>query len=353
MTPAPLGGQALGARRAGVATAMLVLFVVALGVFLLPFAFPTPPPIVTRFQATILFSPNDDGRRDSARVNIRLHDPSRVTVEILKDGKPVVALLDDIAEQRGFLSTKWDGADALGRRLADGTYAIKLAAEGSGGRKFRTTRKIVIDTVAPRPATMTVASATLSDAGAGECRLAFSSRDPGSLVLEARRPNGTEPVRRLGARPIRAGDPVRWNWNGQDATGKAVAPGLYVISATVSDPARNRTTRDRTCWVGYLAGAPTIARPVPRDRVGVTLRGTDGTALPGATRISLVLRRRTGIPGQTAGDPLGREVGRGVRGGAASARITLPPGVNPRSLWLVASTIDGRSSALIDLGGGG
>ena len=349
MTSAPPGDRA---RRAVVATAMLALFVVALAVFLLPFAFPTPPPIVTRFQATALFSPNDDGRRDGARINVRLHDPSRVTIEILKDGEQVVALLDDIPKLRGFFSTQWDGTDAMGRRVPDGTYAIKLRAR-SGDKRFNTTRNIVVDTAAPRPAEMTVVSATLADAGPGECRLTFTSRDPASLVLEARRPNGTDPVRRLGARPIRPGEPTRWTWNGRDANGEALAPGLYVISAILSDPARNRTTRERTCWVGYLAGTPSIARPAPRDRVGVTLRGTDGTALPGSTPVSLVLRRRTGTPGLTGSDPLGRQVGRGVRGRAGSVRITLPPGVNPQALWLVASTLDGRSSALIDLRGGG
>lgn len=351
MSDAPPGGRDR-ARRAIVATTMLALFVVALGVFLLPFAFPTPPPIVTRFQATALFSPNGDGRRDGARINIRLHNPSQVTIEILKDGTPVATLLDDIAQQRGFFSTQWDGTDSMGRRVPDGTYAIKLRAR-SGDKKFNTTRNITIDTVAPRPAEMTVVSATLAAAGPGECRLTFSSRDPGSLVLEARRPDGTEPVRRLGARPIRPSEPVRWAWNGRDANDAALAPGLYVVSAILSDAARNRSTRERTCWVGFAAGRPSIARPGPRDKVSVSLRATDGTAVAGSTPISLTLRRRTGTPGLTGGDPLGREVGRAVRGRAASARITLPPGINPQALWLVASTLDGRSSALIDLGGGG
>ncbi len=351
MSDAPPGGRDR-ARRAIVATTMLALFVVALTVFLLPFAFPTPPPIVTRFQATALFSPNGDGRRDGARINIRLHEPSRVTIEIVKDGAPVVTLLDDIAQQRGFFSTQWDGTDAMGRRVEDGTYAIKLRAR-SGDKQFNKPRNITIDTAAPRPAEMTVVSATLAGAGAGECRLTFTSRDPASLVLEARRPDGTEPVRRLGARPVRPGDPVKWAWNGRDANGQALAPGLYVVSAILSDAARNRATRDRTCWVGYMAGRPGIARPAPRDRVSVSLRSTDGAALPASTPVSLTLRRRTGTPGVTSGDPLGREVGKAARGRAGSVRITMPPGINPQALWLVASTLDGRSSALIDLGGGG
>lgn len=338
-------------RRAAVATTMLALFVVALGVFLLPFAFPTPPPIVTRFQATALFSPNDDGRRDAARINIRLHEPSRVTIEIVRDGTPVIVLLDDIAKGKGFFSQKWDGVDALGRTLPDGTYAIKLGARGPGDKQFNKPRKIVIDTTPPRPAQMTVASATLSTAGPGECRLSFESRDPGSLVLEARRLDGTDPVRRLGARPVRAGEPVRWAWDGRDSTGQDAAPGPYVISAAVSDPARNRTTRERTCWVGNLAGTPSIGRPRPRDRVGVSLRTSAGAPLPPETPISLSLRRRTGTPGVTSGDPLGGQIGKAVRGRAGTVRIVLPARVNPAALWLVANTLDGRSSALIDLGG--
>jgi hypothetical protein len=56
--------------------AMAALFVLALGTFVLPFAFPTPPPIVSRFQATRLFSPDGNGHRDQARINIRLHEAS-------------------------------------------------------------------------------------------------------------------------------------------------------------------------------------------------------------------------------------------------------------------------------------
>jgi hypothetical protein len=146
---------------------MLALFVIALGIFLLPFAFPTPPPIVTRFQATQLFSPNGDGRRDVARVNVRLHEPSRVTIEIQKDGESLVTLVDDEQWPRGFESTQWFGRDRLGRLLPDGTYAIKLAAR-AGEKQFNKPRNIVIDTTAPRIASLAVESATLADAGRGE-----------------------------------------------------------------------------------------------------------------------------------------------------------------------------------------
>ena len=350
MTDAPTGGGDR-VRRGVVATAMLALFVVALGVFLLPFAFPTPPPIVTRFQATVLFSPNDDGRRDSARVNIRLHEPSRVTIEVLKDGEPVVALLDDIAQGRGFFSTKWDGTDSMGRPLPDGTYAITLRAR-SGAKQFNTSRKVVVDTTAPRPAALTVTSATLAPPGPGQCRVAFTPADDGTLTFEARPFEGGAVVRTLGPRPANAGDEVAWNWTGVGTSAATpVAPGLYVIRATLRDAARNSSTRERTCWVGYIAGTARPARPAAGDAVGVTLRRTDGTPLPGSTRVALVLQRRTGVPGETFGDPLGAQVGPGASGPAGRVRVTIPRTVNPAALWLVARRLDGSGIALIDLRG--
>ena len=66
---------------------MLGLFVIAIGIFLLPFAFPTPPRIVTRFQSTRLFSPNDDGRREVARVSIRIREAGVLRLDVTADGR--------------------------------------------------------------------------------------------------------------------------------------------------------------------------------------------------------------------------------------------------------------------------
>lgn len=336
------------ARRVGVIVAMLALFVVALGVFLIPFAFPTPPPIVTRFQATPVFSPNADSRRDQARINVRLHEASTVSIDIVKDGHSIKTLLDGVSHPRGTISVTWDGRDREGVPAEDGTYTIRLRVR-AGKKQFNTSRKLVLDTSGPRPERMTVVSATLDGPGPGECRTTFASADDGGVRFEADRPGAATPVRRLGNRPVKGGSSVRWIWDGRDAKGAAVAPGLYVIRATLGDPARNVTVRERTCWVGRLAGRAVPAHPAPRQQVGVALRRTDGTALPPATPVSLTLRRRTGEPGLTPSAPLGAKVGVAVRGRAGSVRVRLPAGINPAALWLVASTLDGKATALIDL----
>ncbi len=330
---------------------MLALFIVAAGVFVLPFAFPTPPPIVTRFQATQLFSPNGDGQRDVARVGVRLSQASDVTLTIRKDGEDVAVLLDSIRKPRGFFTTSWDGRDTQGFPVPDGTYAITLRVR-SGEKQFNTSRKVVVDTTAPRPASLTVTSATLAAAGPGQCRVSFTPADAGSVTFEARPFEGGEVVRTLGPRPAQADQEQRWNWSGVGTAAAApVRPGLYVVRASLRDAARNVLTRERTCWVGYIAGTARPARPAAGDAVGVTLRRTDGTPLPGSTRIALVLQRRTGVPGETFDDPLGAQVGPGRSGPAGRITVTVPRNVNPAALWLVARRLDGSGTALVDLRG--
>ncbi|HVG99833.1 MAG TPA: FlgD immunoglobulin-like domain containing protein [Miltoncostaeaceae bacterium] len=346
------------ARRAGVVVAIVALFVLGLGNFVLPFAFPTPPPVVTRFNATRLFSPDGDGRREDAKVNVRLSEAAAVTVEVQKDGTTVRRLITDRTAPRGWVREDWDGRDDDGQVVPDGTYALKLRAH-AGKKQFNTTRAIVVDTEAPRPAEMTVESATLGKPGPGECRVSFSSRDEGSVLFEAFREGpvaagtaaSSDAVRRLGPRPVRPGDAVTWRWDGRRADGGQVPPGLYLIRASLFDAARNRVVRDRTCWVGYLAGTAVPSSVAPRQLVGADLRRTDGDPLPSGNTVTLALYRRTGTPGETLGDPLGAQVGGGARGPAGTVRVKVPPRINPSALWLVARTDDGLSAALVPLRG--
>jgi hypothetical protein len=334
----------------GVLGAMLALFGLALFIFVLPFAFPTPPPIITRFQSTVVFSPNDDGRRDIARVNLRVYEPSDVDLDVVRDGEAVATLLDGERLRPGWHSVTWDGRDMSGAVLSDGEYSIRLRAR-SGDKRFNTSRSITIDTAAPAVGAFRVESATLADPGRGECRVAVTARDGGSVLLEALAPGNETPRAHRGPRPAPAGTPVRWAWRGLGNSGEPVRPGLYVIRATLGDAAGNRTVRERTCWVGRMAGTVAPADPGPRTALAVALRRTGGGAVAGETPITLEFRRRTGVPGRTMTPPLGARVGGRVSTTAAEARITTPPGIRPGALWLVARTGDGTAVALIPLDG--
>ena len=153
---------------------MLALFVVAIVVFILPFAFPTPPPIVTRFTSTALFSPNGDGARDVARMSVRLREPSEVTLEVQRDGATVRRLLVDELRPAGWVRVDWDGRDDDGRLVEDGAYALKLRAR-SGRKRFNTTRRIVVDTRGPTLAA--VSARSVPPPARGQCLITVQVLD--------------------------------------------------------------------------------------------------------------------------------------------------------------------------------
>lgn len=335
------------ARAAVVGGGMLALAVAALAVFVLPFAYTTPSPIVTRFGATAVFSPNADGRRDVARVSVRLHDPSRVTLDVLSgDGTVVRTLIDGKRLPVGFTRPRWDGRDDQGRVVLDGAYVLRLRAE-SGRKKFNISRRIVVDTVAPRPKTMTTASAVLDGPGVGECRTVFEAADAGTLTLEAVAQPGGRALAALGPRPVAANGTVRWNWDGGDRSGP-VTPGLYLIRATLGEAPGNRTVRLRTCWVGHAIGHALPPRPRPGSRVGARLTTVAGRPIAGSTPASLALYRRQGTPGVGLGTPLGPRVGGLATGRLGRITVRLPKRLRADALWLVARTRDAR--VLIPLG---
>lgn len=324
-----------------------MLALVALAVFVLPFAFPTPPPIITRFHATQFFSPDGDGRRDIARISVRVRDPSDILIEVRQGEELVTTLVDRRRVAPGWLRVAWDGRDAEGRVVPDGTYALKLRAH-SGRKQFNTSRRIVVDGRDPTITRLSVASLGLlpSDrrSGPGECRLQVASNQDGTLVVEVLPERGTTVRRRVGPRPTRADVPVGWTWKG-DANGEPVPPGLYRLRAVVTDSAGNRTERAATCWVGHAAGRA-IRKGANGRRLGVALEHLSGAPLPASTPVELTLRRRVGTPGEPTGPVLGTAVGSAVRGRLGTVSIPLPRGADPETLWLLASTAD--AEALVD-----
>ncbi len=323
-------------RRSITALGVLALSALALAVFVLPFAFPTPPPIITRFQATQVFSPNDDGRRDVARVSIRVRETSDITLDVRRGGNTVARLVTDEEVPPGWLVVPWDGRGDDGQPLPDGAYSLKLQAR-SGEKRFNASRRIEIDTAPPGFLRFDVVSAALAGPGPGQCRTTIVADEDASARIEALPPGGGQPVATIGPRPVTAETASAWAWNGR-ADGRPVAPGLYTLSARLQDPPGNRSTAQRTCWVGNMIGTPRGSG----DSRGVRLVETDGTPVPGGTPVTLSVHRRVGTPGTERGPVVGARLSGPVTGSAGSVEVSIPD--EPLSeLWLVASTRDARA----------
>ena len=328
-------------KRRLVGTAIVVLVVVGLGVFLAPFAFPTPPPIVTGFQSTRQFSPNGDGSREIARVAVKLNEPSLVTVDIQdRSGKRWKGLIDE-QRPKGRVRLAWDGTDDQGQPVPDGRYVVSLRAR-RGQKGWRASRGIVVDREAPPLGTLSVQSAALAGPGDGECRTAVTALDRGEMTIEAVPSSGGAAVARFGPKTVAGGETALWNWDGKRAGSGPTPAGLYVIRATLADVPKNRSQQSATCWVGHLISRAVPPRPKRGSRVGIRLQDISGTALPASTRVIVSIARRIGNPG-TAAQVVGPRVGSRVRGPVGSLTIQLPRRIPPARLWLIVTTDGGRA----------
>lgn len=323
-------------RRWVTALGVLALGGLALAVFVLPFAFPTPPPIITRFQATQVFSPNDDGRRDVARVSVRVRETSTISLDVRQGGNTVARLVDDEEIGPGWLRVPWDGRSDDGKVLPDGAYAFKLQAR-SGEKRFNASRRVEIDTAPPQVRRFEVVSAALAGPGPGQCRTVVVADEDVTVTIDALPTGSTETVASIGPRPAPSGTPSTWAWNGR-ADGEALPPGLYRLRARLQDPPGNRTTTERTCWIGNMIGSARGGG----DTRGVRLLAPDGTPIPGGTPVTLSVHRRVGTPGTPSGPVVGARLSGPVTGTAESVSVTIPD--EPLSeLWLVANARGARA----------
>lgn len=99
-----------------------------------------------------LFSPNNDGKRETTAVRVGLEQDSVITVAVLNAaGAPVRMLANAKAATKGAVSINWDGRDDSGELLPDGTYTIGLVAALASNPLIKQEEKVtvILDSTAP------------------------------------------------------------------------------------------------------------------------------------------------------------------------------------------------------------
>ena len=204
------------------------------------------PPVIQDVGVEPFFSPNQDGRFDSARIGFELKNADRVDVTIVdRQGDPVRELVDNrrvAARER--VSTKWDGLDDARRRVPDGTYRPRIVLRRQG--RSVAVRNILLDTTPPKPRVLSIGPQR--DTVPRPELLPKPDGKPASITIEA---PGSKPeveiwrtspgVRRVvGIRDIPAleNGRAKVTWNGE-RRGRRVAPGTFVVVVRSRDQAGN------------------------------------------------------------------------------------------------------------------
>ncbi len=249
------------------------------------------------------FSPNGDRAQDTERLRVAAPGAVAWTIDAL-DAQAVVRRTWAVTGESADLT--WDGTDAGGAALPDGTYALRATAVDWAGNSASVERPVVVDRVAPS-GTLVAAVAGIP----GNPPNTFSPNGDGVADITPITWTLSEPV--TGTLTIARGATTVWtakvtaatgtvSWNGRDARGAGVADGTYRAVLAVSDPAANRRSLTATIVVNRVAGSLGVSpnRFYPQDGDKLAARTTIAFRLAGPASTTLRVLDGTGKVVRTA-----------------------------------------------------
>jgi len=217
--------------------------------------------VATYTEVTRFFSPNGDGRKDTATIRFKVKEAGEVTATIVNDdGDRVRRLASGVEADPGRdVVLVWDGKTDSGTTAPDGRYRMQLSSRRSG-RTVTVAGSFVVDTEAPTPVVLSVDPQIAGPVpGSFEIRArgVGSRRAPRFRILRTDVTPAQQVARFKGRKGSRRGV-----WNGR-TRGAPAPPGTYMVVVRV---------RDRS---GNLGTAPAVLPPVAdqvRGKPGITIR---------------------------------------------------------------------------------
>jgi N,N-dimethylformamidase beta subunit-like, C-terminal/FlgD Ig-like domain len=217
------------------------------------------------------FSPNRDGRLDTAPGLLRVARADDVRVSVLDAAGDEVRVLDPrrVLAAGAVGGFAWDGRLAGGAVAPDGRYRVRVVLRREG-RSFVAGAPTRLDTTPPRPRVEwigpygTRGPEILPLPGARPAEVHLRTAERPTVRVFAMAPGSPRPL--LEARlPDRA---ATWSWNGRDAHGRPVGPGTYLVAVQTLDRA------------GNLGASPPLGRDgLPATTYGMPLPGQGGVTV--------------------------------------------------------------------------
>jgi flagellar hook assembly protein FlgD len=123
----------------------------------------------------------------------------------------------------------WDGTDATGAYVSDGTYNFRLDGVDAAGNGTVQQAPVLVDRTIGN---ITWASTSFRPALGGTDRLALKLLRPATVSVSIYQ--GQTLVRRVWIDKAQAVGTWSWSWNGRNGHGELVAPGVYTASVTAT-----------------------------------------------------------------------------------------------------------------------
>jgi flagellar hook assembly protein FlgD len=246
----------------------------------------TPVMVNTDLRA---FSPNNDNARDAITIIPQLQVASGLSswrIDILNSAGTAMRSFDGASAAPGPIS--WNGRDAAGRVVPDGSYIARIEARyAAGNQPSAQSRPFVVDTLAPK-ATVEAAYRLFSPNGDGRkdnlpLKVATEGNDAWIASIANARGEELQSWSWTGAAP------ASLNWDGADKAGNTVPDGAYRFVLSSTDEAGNSTSIP-------LEGITVDAR-IPRAFLTANQTAVAPKSGPAgeALRFSVILTPRDGI----------------------------------------------------------
>lgn len=243
-----------------------------------------PPKISASTLSTPIFSPNGDGRLDTATVALTVSGHIRFgwIIEPWIDGAAGAAVRAGSVASK-VVAVTWNGTNSANTVVPDGVYRITVWAADASDNRASVQKLVAVDR---RPAAVTTSSRPtfISPNGDGHSdTMTLSMRADEALTGTARLIDRNGVTRRKWS--FSAATAGSWAWNGRDLAGNTVADGRYTLRVGGFDRAGNPAVSQLTARVDRTIRSVAWSRSsfIPRsgqtDRVTFTLRRSANVAL--------------------------------------------------------------------------
>ncbi len=256
------------------------------------------PRIIAVSPAAPLVSPNDDDRSETVELSASLSESASWRFRVLDSAD---ATLHETTGEGAHPTTTWDGRDAGGNPVADGTYTYRIDVVDPWTNAGTRSGSIRVDTAAPTLDIATPAADTetwFSPNGDGvreTVALSATTTEGGSVLVYVRNEAG-DGVRSFSVSAASAGS-VAVSWDGKDNDGHVVPDGRYDVRLTPRDVAGNTGTGViRGFGVAALLGSVGTSKTLfyPHDLDNLAVGSRLSFTLHRAATVTWTIRNATG-----------------------------------------------------------
>ena len=232
-----------------------------------PITVDTTKPAVTPAVSPSRFSPDGDGASDTVRLSWTSKERASGTARIWKGSMLVRSwALTSLASW----AVTWDGRNASGTRVGDGTYAFKVDVKDAAGNRTTVSTNVVVDRTASYLRWSRNFFPQDGDALRPTAALTWKLARTATTTLRLYDSTGTL-VRTVWSDKAQAAGTRSWTWNGKLADGTFVAQGSYRASLTATS-SLGTTVLSRTVWVAGFAVTPSATTVKPGQRLTIRFR---------------------------------------------------------------------------------